>query len=94
MKGLVYHSGEVWLSASSCWYMVETHSKGRVVGVSRANTIASSTVTVAVGSRVDGEDNGISASVLATLDDLLSLSVVGGQVQLSTLALIPLYRKT
>ena len=48
----------------------------------RANTEAGSTVSVAVGSRVDGEDKGISTSLLGAVKELLSLSVVGGEVEL------------
>lgn len=45
-------------------------------------------MTVAVGSRVDGKDDGIGAGILAALDDLLGLGVVGGEVQLFLLALV------
>ena len=47
-----------------------------VVSVGRTNTEAGSTVTVTVGGRVNGEDNGSSASLLRALEELLSGSVV------------------
>lgn len=40
-------------------------------------------MSVAVSGRVDGEDNGVGASLLAAVDLLLGNSVVGGQVKLA-----------
>lgn len=53
-----------------------------VVGVSGTNTESSSTMSVAVGSRVDGEDDGSSTGLLGAVKKLLGLSVVGGEVEL------------
>lgn len=53
-----------------------------VVRVSRTNTETSSTVTVAVGGRVDGEDDGSSTSLLGAVEELLGFGVVGRQVEL------------
>jgi hypothetical protein len=39
-------------------------------------------VSVAVGSRVDGEDEGISTGLLGSVKELLGLGVVGGEVEL------------
>lgn len=53
-----------------------------VRGVSGANAETGSAVSVAVGGRVDGEDDGSGTSLLGAVEELLCLSVVGGQVKL------------
>lgn len=54
----------------------------RLCNSRRANTEAGGTVTVAIGGRVDSEDNGLGASLFSAGKELLGLSVVAAQVQL------------
>lgn len=56
------------------------------VRIGGADTEAGGAVSVAIGSRVDGEDDGVGAGGLGSVKELLSFRIVGREVELCTVS--------